>query len=225
MENYSSKIIKIDGQRVVLKLNETLNIERLKTFYDGYDGDRQAELKILDPRQFTPQQRRFIYALMGDIYQYTGQPVADLKEYFYLKYEALTNKSISLKDTSDNSVDDATLLANIVLDFILENNIPMGKGYEILPQNIAYYLYKCCATRTCCICGDHAQIHHYEAIGMGANRQHYNHLNHTFMALCPKHHQEIHQIGKNTFCKRYKVKSIKLNEQVLNRLNIRVERE
>ncbi|OJG77964.1 hypothetical protein RV14_GL001296 [Enterococcus ratti] len=39
-------------------------IDRLKTMYDGYDGDRVIEIRFIDPRRFTVQQRNFIYALI-----------------------------------------------------------------------------------------------------------------------------------------------------------------
>lgn len=220
METYSSKIIKIEGQRVVLDLNEELNIERLKTFYEGFKGDRQAEIKILDPRQFTVQQRRFIYALLGDIYDFTYQPIESLKQVFKLRYEALTGQKISLADYSSNTVDDVTLYADIIINFMFEFDIPFSKGYEILPQNRAYFYYKCCVKRKCFICGKRADIHHFEAIGMGANRRHHDHSKHTFMALCREHHNEIHQVGSATFVNKYHVESIKLNEKAIKRLNL-----
>ena len=54
-------------------------------------------------------------------------------------------------------MDDATILANIILNFIFENNIPFRNGYDILPANQEYYFYKCITKRVCCICGKLAQ--------------------------------------------------------------------
>lgn len=220
MEIYSAEIKKLDGQRITLDLQEALNIERLQTFYFDYDGERMAEVKILDPRQFTPQQRRFVYAILGDIYDFTGQPVESLKEVFYLRYEAITGQRISLSDVSANTVDDVTTLADILIDFCLEWSIPFKKGYEILPLNMEYYLFKCCATRHCCVCGKKADIHHVDVVGMGNNRHKINNTNRDFMALCREHHQEIHQLGYKNFCNKYKVNSVKLNLETLKRLGL-----
>lgn len=222
MEIYSGVIKKLDNQRITADLNEAVNIERLKTFYFDYDGERMVEVKILDPRQFTPQQRRFVYAMLGDIYSHTGQPIESLKEDFYHRYETVTGEKISLADISTNTVDDVTTLADIIIDFIFENNIDFRNGYEILPANMEYYLFKCCSTRTCCVCGTHpCEIDHFnEVVGMGRDRRHIDHSQMTFCALCSKHHQEKHKIGPQAFSKKYHVKGIKLNEETIKRLRI-----
>ena len=81
--SYLAKIIKVEGNRLTLERKDELNIARLKTIFDGYDGERQAEIFIKDPRGFTVEQRRFTFALMHDIYIYTGEPLESLKDVFY----------------------------------------------------------------------------------------------------------------------------------------------
>ena len=90
--SYLAKITKISGRKIILELKEELNIERLKTIFSGFDGERQAELFIKDPRGFTPQQRRFVFALMQDIYIYTGEPLESLKDVFYWQFRYFTGK-------------------------------------------------------------------------------------------------------------------------------------
>src|SRR5699024_6282122 len=119
--------------------------------YNGYTGDRETDIRIRDPRSFSPEQRAFTFALLNDIFNYTGQPFEALKDMFYWKYRLLTGKQISLADLSENTKDDIALLDNIILDFIFENHIPFKKGYDVLPMNRSYYFYKCITTRTCCI--------------------------------------------------------------------------
>ena len=91
--------------------------------YDGYDGDRVIEIRFIDPRRFTVQQRNFIYALIGDIFIDTGMPTDFWKEFFYFRFEGVTGRKISLKDESNTTVSDANVLANIILDFIFEHHI------------------------------------------------------------------------------------------------------
>ena len=150
--SYLAKITNVDGNKVTLQLKESLNIERLKTIFDGYDGERQAEIFIKDPRGFTVEQRAFVFSLMNDIYRYTGQPFDDLKIYFTGNF-GFNRKNISLKNISTNTVDDVSLLADLILDFIFDGDIPFKDGYEVPPQNIQYFFYKCVMNRTCCICG------------------------------------------------------------------------
>ncbi|MGK9299675.1 putative HNHc nuclease, partial [Melissococcus plutonius] len=90
VNNYSAIIKSLKGQNIMAEINETINIDRLKTMYFSYKGPREVEIKFIDPRRFTAEQRKFLFALIGDIYTYTGEPIESLKDYFYLKYEALT---------------------------------------------------------------------------------------------------------------------------------------
>lgn len=65
--NYLAAIKKIEGNQITLELKDELNIERLKRVFSNYEGERQAELFIKDPRGFTSEQRRFFFALLNDI--------------------------------------------------------------------------------------------------------------------------------------------------------------
>lgn len=212
--SYLAKIIKVEGNRLTLELKDELNIARLKTIFDGYDGERQAELFIKDPRGFTVEQRAFVFSLMNDIYRYTGQPFDDLKDIFYWQFRFLTGKSISLKNISTNTVDDVSLLADLVLDFIFDGDIPFKDGYEVPPQNIQYFFYKCVMNRTCCICGKkNSDIDHFEKALGRRKRKEVDHTEFTFAALCRTHHTEKHQMGITEFKNKYHIIGIKLKQE------------
>ena len=219
--SYLAKITKVEGNHLTLELKDELNIARLKTIFDGYDGERQAEIFIKDPRGFTVEQRAFVFSLMNDIYRYTGQPFDDLKDIFYWQFRFLTGKSISLKNISTNTVDDVSLLADLVLDFIFDGDIPFKDGYEVPPQNIQYFFYKCVMNRTCCICGKkNADIDHFDKALGRRKRKEVDHTEFTFAALCRTHHTEKHQIGITEFKKKYHVIGIKLNQDEIKKLRI-----
>lgn len=219
--SYLAKIIKVEGNRLTLELKDELNIARLKTIFDGYDGERQAELFIKDPRGFTVEQRAFVFSLMNDIYRDTGQPFDDLKDIFYWQFRFLTGKSISLKNISTNTVDDVSLLADLVLDFIFDEDIPFKDGYEVPPQNIQYFFYKCVMNRTCCICGKkNSDIDHFDKALGRRKRKEVDHTEFTFAALCRTHHTEKHQLGITEFKNKYHVIGIKLNQDEIKKLRI-----
>lgn len=219
--SYLAKITKISGRKIILELKEELNIERLKTIFSGFDGERQAELFIKDPRGFTPQQRRFVFALMQDIYIYTGEPLESLKDVFYWQFRYFTGKNISLSNESENTVDEVSTLSELILDFIFENDIPFREGYEIPPQNVEYYFYKCVTTRTCCICGKkNADIDHFDKALGRRKRSEVDHTEFNFAALCRTHHQEKHQIGIAAFKNKHHVIGIKLNQDEIKKLRI-----
>lgn len=219
---YSAVLKSLRGQFITAKVNEVINIERLKTMYYGHSGSREIEIRFIDPRKFSAAQRRFIFAMIGDIFLYTGQETETLKEIFYLRFEALQGYKISLKNDSKNTMDDVTILANIILNFIFENHIPFKNGYDILPENQEYYFYKCIVNRVCCICGKTgADIDHFDQALGRRKRKSVDHTKYTFAALCADyHHVEKHTIGTKAFKEKYEVKGIKLNQETIKKLRI-----
>ena len=219
--SYLAKIIKVEGNRLTLELKDELNIARLKTIFDGYDGERQAEVFIKDPRGFTVEQRRFTFALMQDIYIYTGEPLESLKDVFYWQFRYFTGKNISLSNQSENTVDEVSTLDELILDFIFANDIPFREGYEIPPQNEQYFFYKCVTNMTCCICGKkNADIDHFDKALGRRKRKEVDHAEFTFAALCRTHHTEKHQMGITEFKNKYQVIGIKLNQDEIKKLKI-----
>lgn len=219
--SYLAKITKVDEDKITLQLKESLNIERLKTIFDGYDGERQAEIFIKDPRGFTVEQRRFTFALMQDIYIYTSEPLESLKDVFYWQFRYFTGKNISLSNQSENTVDEVSTLDELILDFIFANDIPFREGYEIPPQNEQYFFYKCVTNRTCCICGKkNADIDHFDKALGRQKRKEVDHTEFTFAALCRIHHSEKHQMGITEFKNKYHVIGVKLNQAEIKKLRI-----
>lgn len=219
--SYLAKITNVDGDKVTLQLKESLNIERLKTIFDGYDGERQAELFIKDPRGFTVEQRKFFFALLNDIYKETGLSIDEMKDYIYSMFRYATGSNISLSNQSVSTVDDVSYLTNLVLDFIFEHDIPFKDGYEVPPQNIQYFFYKCVTNRTCCICGKkNADIDHFDKALGRRKRKEVDHTEFTFAALCRTHHTEKHQMGITEFKNKYHVIGIKLNQDEIKKLRI-----
>lgn len=219
--SYLAKITKVDEDKVTLQLKESLNIERLKTIFDGYDGERQAEIFIKDPRGFTVEQRKFFFALLNDIYKETGLSIDEMKDYIYSMFRYATGNNISLSNKSVSTVDDVSYLTNLVLDFIFEHDIPFKDGYEVPPQNIQYFFYKCVMNRTCCICGKkNADIDHFDKSLGRRKRKEVDHTEFTFAALCRTHHTEKHQMGITEFKNKYQVIGIKLNQDEIKKLKI-----
>lgn len=219
--SYLAKIIKVEGNRLTLELKDELNIARLKTIFDGYDGERQAEIFIKDPRGFTVEQRKFFFALLNDIYKETGLSVDEMKDYIYSMFRYATGNNISLSNQSVSTVDDVSYLTNLVLDFIFEHDIPFKDGYEVPPQNIQYFFYKCVTNRTCCICGKkNADIDHFDKALGRRKRKEVDHTEFTFAALCRTHHTEKHQMGITEFKNKHHVIGVKLNQDEIKKLRI-----
>lgn len=188
--------------------------ERLKTLNDGDTVNVPVEFNFTDKRKARPKQRALFFALLHDIWMWTGEDEEFLKDYFYSRYVIRTNgKTISLANDTANTVSDATFLIDDVVNFIFEFNVPVETGYELLPRDEEYWQYLSIKHRKCLICGKRADIHHVDEIGAGRNRNHIDHTKLRLAALCRVHHEICHKLGPTAFCQKYK----------LTRLGIRVD--
>ena len=66
----------------------------------------------------------------------------------------------------------------------------------------------------CSVCAKKAELHHYDSIGNGRNRKEICHIGMRCLPLCREHHTQIHQIGRDEFCKRYLLEPVQIDEQI-----------
>ncbi|MBX0340531.1 hypothetical protein U0Q17_01687 [Lactiplantibacillus plantarum] len=224
MELLPTKLIAKDGEWYqVQKLTHKPNLDHVETV-SGSADEYYTYSELADTRKARPQQRRLFFALLSDIYTWSGMPTDFLKNLFYLQYESYTfGKQISLSDTTESSVSDANQLLDLVIDFMFEWHVPFKEGYKLLPREQEYYLFQCCRHRVCMICGNRADIHHVDVIRAGLNRTHVDHTKRHVMALCRVHHSEIEQIGSVAFSAKYHVPvdGIKLDKETLKRIGLK----
>lgn len=222
----SGKAFWQEGGYWVVKPDRTPNFDHIRTINDGEINGVPVELETVDPRQARPKQRALFFALLQDIWQWSGEDKEFLKEWFYTRYTIRTaGKTISLADRTENTVTDAKFLIDDVINFIFEYDVPVKAGYELLPRDEEYMQYLSIKHRKCLICGLRADIHHVDEIGMGRDRNHIDHTQHRLAALCRKHHTEAHQLGLTEFCKRHHLTrlGIKVNAETLKQIGLRGE--
>lgn len=169
-----------------------------------------SEIRIDDNRTITAEQRKKIYATIKDISLYTGHDPEPLKELF--KFEFCGESGQEYFSLSDCSITTARLFINYLIDFILENDIPLSDLALNRTDDIDAYLYSCLKKRRCCICGNTGELHHVDTVGMGRDRRKIDDSNYLKMSLCREHHTEYHKIGKNDFEKKYHVYGIIYND-------------
>ena len=207
----------------------TSELERLDTLAPDPSRGASVQLEFIDPRKANAKQRRLFFALISDIHRWSGEPSDWLKEYFYLKFViAHDGKLISLADDTKNTVTDATELIDQLVDFIIDWDVPVEDGYQLLPRDEEHFQYACIKHRKCLICGRRADIHHLEnkpgnAVGMGGNRNKVDHSKRYLAALCRKHHNMVHQLGTTAFCRKYGLTrlGIKVDAETLKKIGVR----
>ena len=173
---------------------------------------RYAEIRIDDGRTITSLQRRKAYATIRDISSWTGYLPEEQKEWLkYLYIERTGNPYFSL---SDCSMDTAREFINIILDYALEEGIPLSERGIERTDDIGRYLYSCIKNKRCAVCGRPGEIHHVDAIGAGRDRRHVDDSGYRKICLCREHHTAAHQRGMKAFEQMYHVYGIVVQEDI-----------
>lgn len=173
---------------------------------------RYAEIRIDDGRIITSLQRRKAYATIRDISSWTGYIPEEQKEWLkYLYIERTGNPYFSL---SDCSMDTAREFINIILDYALEEGIPLSERGIERTDDIGRYLYSCIKNKRCAVCGRPGEIHHVDAIGAGRDRRRVDDSGYRKICLCREHHTAAHQRGMKAFEQMYHVYGIVVQEDI-----------
>lgn len=165
-----------------------------------------AELRLDDGRCISAEQRKKAYATIRDIADYTGYMPEEQKE--WLKVEHILRTGGERFSLSNCSMDQAREFINTILEFALENGIPLSERGMERTEDIGRYLYCCLLHKKCAVCGRKGEVHHVDAIGMGNDRRAVDDRFHRKLCLCREHHTMAHQIGMKDFTHMYKVYGI-----------------
>lgn len=175
-----------------------------------------VELRLDDGRTISNEQRKKAYATIRDIADYTGYLPEEMKE--LMKYEYIIRTGSDYFSLSNCTIDTARDFITMLIEFSLENHIPLSDLAINRADDIGKYLYYCIMNKVCAVCGRKGEIHHVDKIGMGNNRRKVDDSNYKKICLCRKHHTEDHTIGEDAFEKKYKVYGIVVKEQEKNGL-------
>jgi hypothetical protein len=171
---------------------------------------RKAGIWLDDGRMISADQRKKIYASIRDFSEYTGYPPEEAKEVLKYLYVARTGRQYF--SLADCSMDTAGEFINLIIDICLENGIILSDSLYNRADNIEYMLRSCLKNRKCAICGRSGEVHHWDAIGMGNDRRHYDDSGNRKICLCRTHHTQAHAYGRERFMKMYHVCGIYYDE-------------
>lgn len=167
---------------------------------------RSAQIRLDDGRRITAEQRKKAYATMRDIAAYAGYLPEEQKE--WLKYLHISRTGSDYFSLSDCSVDTAREFINTILDYALEEGIPLSDLGINRTDDIGKYLYFCIKHKKCAVCGRPGEIHHVDAIGMGRDRRKVDDSRSRKICLCRNHHTIAHTKGMGRFEQMYHVYGI-----------------
>lgn len=167
---------------------------------------RNAEIRFDDGRHISAEQKKKAYATIRDISDWTGYLPEEMKE--ILKYQHMMRTGDAYFSLSNCSMDTAREFINTILEFALENGIPLSDNAIERTDDIGRYLYYCLLHKKCAICGKDGEIHHEDAIGMGNDRTKVDDSSYKKICLCREHHTLAHSLGVIRFREMYKVYGI-----------------
>ena len=187
-----------------------------------------VEIILPDGRRISPEQRRKVYALIGEVAEYvdgirSAGTIESAKktlkmEFMLSRMEGMERRLFSL---SDCDVTTARAFINFLVEFIIENDIPTRVPLIENCEDIAAYVYACLMNKKCAVCGRHADLHHVDVVGMGRDRKEICHIGMRALPLCREHHTEIHSIGQEGFLRRYIVEPVKIDERIADVYGLR----
>lgn len=192
-----------NGRYSVVVENVDLTDDALLLLDNGYPLDVNVEIQ--DGKRITVKQRKKIFALVNDIEAHTGQPRQYMREMFidFITFMNGYSKRFSLSDCTRKQAGE---LIDVILAWTFEHDIPLNYKTSDLMKNDQMFLYLATVHRKCVICGKHAELAHYHAVGRGRNRRKIDHTDNKVLALCSNHHREQHNMGMDSFNAKYHLK-------------------
>ena len=126
----------------------------------------------------------------------------------------------SLSDGAHNAADMSTARDFIdwMIELCIEYGIPCMDTLLNLCEDTQRYLYACVMHRTCAVCGKHADIHEWDRVGMGRDREDIHHEGQRVQPLCRECHNEVHAMGQEPFDKLHHITWIRLTEEMCRKL-------
>lgn len=218
---FDGKLSAVNGHEVVLSVTDERIIESLKQF-DLTVEQPEMVVKLIDERQLSPQQRRKTYALLKDIADWLGYDVDDLKQTMKgLFYVAFGIEPFSLANTDMTT---ARMFISFLIEFALDEGIPMSQSLKDRTDDLEVYMLQAMRHRSCVICGQHADIHHIDAIGMGNDRTTTDHRGREMIALCREHHQLAHSMGWPSFSQLFHVQGAIPSSEMIQQLGLMTQK-
>lgn len=170
-----------------------------------------------DGRKISAKQMRKIYVLLKYIAEWIGDTEENtkalMKIQFNMQIQSVGKHIISFRDCDMTT---AREFISLLINFMIENEIYSGEPLYLLNDDIEKYIYACLINKKCCVCGNHAQLHHVERVGMGRNRDSIYQVGMAVLPLCAVHHDECHKMSQYQFNKEYHLEPLRISDKDKN---------
>lgn len=202
------KLTKHKGQYIIS--NPKLSLANEMLLDSG--GSLAVSLKLHDKRHMSDQQRKFIFALCREVEYETGIDLNQFRASMMSVLNSMYDEKLS--SLTQYSMTDANRLIDIIIIFMIDKEIAIS--YDLIKnQDFRFnqsHVYQMCLKRICNVCGQRAELHHVDTVGIGRDRNKISHIGMRMLPLCREHHNEAHTIGDKAFLERYHLEPIKIDK-------------
>lgn len=182
------------GNKTVMQIATDASLEEIERYRNN--NKITGVILLDDKHRITAEQRRKIFATLKDISLYTGYEAEYLRDLLTLAYCIESN--IEQFSLSDCSLEMARNFISYLIEFCLDNEIPLAESALNRTDDINKYLYLCIRKSICCLCGS-----------QGVNYS----VGNKKICLCEKHHDIAKFKGLKEFERLFKVYAIKVKER------------
>ena len=209
---------------VLKHYNHTTKIATVEVKCDNPQG-KQIVVIMKDGELITGEQRKKIYAILGEIADYIGDDLESTKEQLKILFLKDSLESLQSFSFASISKQEASSFIEFLIKLCLEHQIPTSEPLQKSTDDITKMEYACIINKRCVVCQGAAELHHIDAIGAGNDRRTINHIGRRCLSLCRKHHSELHNIGNVKFLQKYHLDgTIKINKQIATVYKLHIEK-
>lgn len=174
-------------------------ISKINDLYLDSGEQLEVNVSLVDKRRITDRQRKYIFALLNDFCDWTGDDSEILRLTIMNAYEKA--KGIELGSLTMYSETNASELIDSITEWLLSKgfvDVQRAKEYDYKFDE--RQTYGMALNRICCVCGrHHADIHHVDHVGTRGNRNKISHIGLRALPLCRLHHTQAHNMDKKEF--------------------------
>ena len=186
----------------------------------------EVRVELPDARARTAEQLRKAWAIMGDMAAFISGDKRNAADDVYrplsadFAQRAQETLQRRLFHLSEASVTEARDFISFLLDTCIEYEIPLSRPAAELTDDIQHYVYSCTINRKCAVCGQRADLHHVDHVGMGRNRHEIDHEGMRALPLCRVHHEEAHTVSAEIFMGKYHLEPITIDKHIIDKLKL-----
>ena len=168
----------------------------------------ECEIAFKDGRKISPKQRKYIYGLIKDIAEDTGETNESAKEGLKNKFCIETGtKDFSLSEVDMTTAKD---FLNFLVDFCLENEIKTRAPLSSSSETADRFIYACCVHGKCCIYNRPAHI-----IDVKTMTEEITDKSHV-LPLCDKAFDSLKNVGLDVFTTINYITPIKASQSIID---------